>query len=182
MLRKFLIAATALVCLLAAGCYLSPYWTLHRMQSAIEARDYDAFSLHVDYPALRNSFKEQLVAAGRAPDTPDEDNDNPLGALGQSVVDTLVGPMLSAVVTPAGVIEMMNTGRPEITQAVVASAITRVPTATGPLPAMTIAYQGWDRVIFHRADSRTEQGSFVLVRSGWWGWKLAAVELRSPAH
>jgi Protein of unknown function (DUF2939) len=38
---------------LVATSYASPYWTLREMRNAIAEKDADAFSSHVDFPALR---------------------------------------------------------------------------------------------------------------------------------
>lgn len=177
MLRKFVIVVGILGCLLAAASYFSPHWTIHRMRSAIEERDYEAFASRVDFPSLRDSFKRQLMAANGDKTDRDQDNGGALEALGQGIVSALVGPMIDVVVGPAGVIEMINAGRPTITQAVVTSSITQVPTAAESIPDMKVAYLGWGRVAFRGVDAPAEGGSFVLVRDGLWSWRLAAVAL-----
>jgi hypothetical protein len=118
MVKKAVIAAAVLACLLAAASYFSPHWAIYQMRSAIEKRDYDAFSEYVDYPALRDSFRGQMVAALHEKMYGKNGND-PLAALSEGIVTSLVGPMLDVMITPAGVIEMMNTGIPKMTTAVV---------------------------------------------------------------
>jgi hypothetical protein len=175
MLKKVIISVVALACLLAAASYFSPHWTLYRMRSAIEERDYPAFSKHVDLPALRGSFKSQITAALHE-QVSGKNEDDSLSAIGQGIVASLAGPMLDVLITPAGVIEMMNAGTPKITQAVITSAITQVPNAAESVPDMELEYRGWHNVAFRRADLPENADRFILRRNGWWSWKLAAVE------
>lgn len=177
MLRKFLLAAAALACLLAAASYFSPHWTIYRMRSAIEDRDYQAFSSHVDFPALRASFKTQLVPLNEGKDRSEPGNESFLESLGQGIAGAVLSPMIEAVVRPAGLIEMMIAGTPAITQAVLTSAFTQVPAAVGSVPEMTVEYRGWRTATFRGKNAVEADGSFVLERTGLWSWKLAAVEL-----
>jgi hypothetical protein len=176
MFRKFSLAVGALGFLLAAASYFSPYWAIHQMRNAIEKRDYKAFSSHVDFPSLRESFKTQLIPTAEKADGNRNDG-SALEALGQGIADALVGPMVDAVVRPAGVVEMINAGVPGITRAVLTSSITQVPTAAESIPAMKVDYQGWNSVAFRGANASEQDGSFILVRDGWWSWRLAAVVL-----
>lgn len=177
MFKRAIAAVAVLACVLAATSYLSPRWTIHRMRSAIASRDYKAFSSDVDFPSLRDSFRGQMTAAVSGQMGGSNGDGSALNALGQGIVASLANPLLDIVVTPAGVIEMMNAGVPKITPAVVTSAITRVPGAAESVPGMQVSYQGWDKVRFHRTGSPQNAGSFILRRQGLWSWKLAAVEL-----
>jgi hypothetical protein len=61
--RNILIAA--LVLIVAAGgawYWASPWWTVRSMKQAAEARDVDALSRNVDYPAVREGLKRQFRA------------------------------------------------------------------------------------------------------------------------
>jgi hypothetical protein len=176
MLKKTLIALATIALLLAVTSYFSPHWTIYQMRSAIEKRDYAAFSQYVDFPALRESFKQQMTAALVEKTAGKQEND-PLAAIGKGIVASLVAPMLDIMITPAGVIEMMNTGIPKMTTAVVTSAITRAPSPAESIPDMELSYPGWDTVAFRRADTPEDTGSFILRRRGLWSWELAAVDV-----
>lgn len=173
MQRKTVVIVVLAALALAGASYLSPWWTLGRMRAAIEARDDKAFSSRVDYLALRASYKSQMLAGGRDAN----DGGSVLGALGEGIVGALAGPMLDVVIDAPGVIEMINSGSPAITRAVMAASITRVPSAEKPPVDLTTAYRGWNRVAFRGVDAPGEEGSFILVRSGPWSWRLAEVEL-----
>jgi hypothetical protein len=177
MFRKFALAVGALGFLLAAASYFSPHWAIHQMRNAIEKRDYKAFSSHVDFPSLRESFKAQLISTTAEKADGNRNNGSALEALGQGIADALLGPMIDAAVRPAGVVEMINAGIPGITRAVVTSSITQVPTVAKSIPAMKVDYQGWNSVAFRGAGAAEQDGSFILVRDGLWSWRLAAVVL-----
>jgi hypothetical protein len=153
----------------------SPWWTLYRMRAAIEERDYKAFSSRVDFPSLRASFKSQLVA--NASSTKAHDGESALDALTEGIVGTLAGPMLDVVLGAPGVIEMINQGTPTFTRAVITSAMTKVPSAAEAPVELKVTYRGWERVAFRGVGAPEEDGSFILVRSGLWSWRLAEVEL-----
>lgn len=174
MQRKTVFVTIVAVLALAATSCLSPWWTLHRMRAAIDARDYKAFSSYVDFPSLRASFKSQLVEAGSGKQ---ERNESILGALGEGIAGALAGPMLDLVLDAPGVIEMINQGTPAITRAVISSALTKVPPAADAPADLEAAYRGWNSVVFRGTEAAAADGSFILVRRGLWSWKLAAVEL-----
>ena len=176
MQRKIGLLAVAIVLTLAGTSYLSPWWTLNRMRTAIDARDYKAFSSRVDFTSFHASFKSQLAANGsaRKPD----DNESILGAITEGITSALAGSMLDVVLDAPAVMEMINQGTPTITRAVISSAITKVPSAGEPPAELKATYRGWERVAFRGVDAPEEEGSFILVRGGLWSWKLAEVELR----
>jgi hypothetical protein len=173
--------------LLAAASYVSPHWTLYQMRIAIEKRDADAFSEHVDFPALRESFKGQMMVALNQKMGGDKAEGNPFGAnpfaaMGQAFATALISPMIDAMVTPAGVIAMMNSGTPKPIQAIVTTAMNLPPSEPTTMLQMRVSYQGWSKVTVQLADSREGEGSFVFKRQGLWSWRLSAVELSAAAE
>jgi hypothetical protein len=82
MQRKIILIGVATVLALAITSALSPWWTLHRIRSSIESRDYSAFSSYVDYPSLHASFKNQLLANGSAR----QDSESILGTLSEGII------------------------------------------------------------------------------------------------
>jgi hypothetical protein len=178
MFKKIIVALVILAGVLAAASYFSPHRTVDQMRSAIEQRDYQAFSQYVDYPALRESFRGQMAAALQEIGDGNPGETGPLGALMRGITTSLVSPMLDVMITPAGVIEMMNAGTPKITQAVITGAITQTPTAPKAIPEMKVSYRDWDTVALNRADLPKNADSFILRRTGLWSWKLAAVEFQ----
>ncbi|RQR50399.1 DUF2939 domain-containing protein [Burkholderia sp. Bp9125] len=107
-LKPILIAALAVAVVATVGyAYASPYVALGRLKSAIDARDAQAISAYVDFPALRISLKQQVTGElMRRIDARREDN--PLAAIGALIGSALIGPLVDAYATPEGVAAVMS--------------------------------------------------------------------------
>jgi hypothetical protein len=175
--RRINAFATALVIALAA---LAAYWwwspvlVLHQMQRAGARGDADAISSHVDYEALRESFKGQFAAAMQskigAP------SDNPFSALGSALGMAFVNPLIDTMVRPQTLASALQTGR--------------VRPGASPAASQENAQQivwdmdreGADRVVFHPhkagepADPKAS--AFVFVRRGFANWQLSDIRLQ----
>lgn len=171
MKRTYVAAAAAAITLLGLTSYFSPYWDLHQMKTAVENRDAARFSDKVDFPALRASIKAQMglaldkeLAGGR---------DQPLAGLGQMMANALLGPIVEAAVSPAGVMRMFETGsaKPVIKR----DEDGAESSGRNERPDYSVAYRSWDTVSVTKAGG--ESGAFILKRAGIWSWKLAAIEL-----
>ncbi|MFC0397227.1 DUF2939 domain-containing protein [Paraburkholderia rhizosphaerae] len=106
--RSMLAALVALVVLVAlAFVYASPYIALNRLKRAADARDAETVNQYVDFPAFRDSLKQQLVILLKHR-LSDESHGNPLAALGAMIGVALVGPLVDAYATPDGVAALLN--------------------------------------------------------------------------
>ncbi|RQS15498.1 DUF2939 domain-containing protein [Burkholderia sp. Bp9002] len=107
-LKPILITALAVAVVATVGyAYASPYVALGRLKSAIDARDAQAISAYVDFPALRISLKQQVTGElMRRIDARREDN--PLAAIGALIGSALIGPLVDAYATPEGVAAVMS--------------------------------------------------------------------------
>lgn len=164
-------AAAVSISALVLASYFSPHWDLYRMKSAVEKRDADGFSRRVDFPALRESIKAQLGLAldQRMPGT----DDKPLAGLGRMMATALIGPIIDAAVSPAGVMRMFEAGS---TKAVLKRDEGAAESSDDSARAnYAVAYRNWDTVSLTQADGKS--GAFILKRAGLWSWKLAAIEL-----
>jgi hypothetical protein len=93
-MKRWLVALAILIVALAgAWAWGSPYLTLWQMKKAAEARDVDALSAHIDYPALRTSVKQQLRKRMRGQD---------IGWLGPLVRGGIADTLVDASLTPDG--------------------------------------------------------------------------------
>jgi hypothetical protein len=188
----------AIVAVLGYG-YASPYVALDRLKRAADARDPQTVSEYVDYPALRESLKEQVAglltrrlhASG-----------NPFAALGAMIGVALIGPMVDAYATPEGVAALLNgmpprgnpndrpPAQPEAPSSGPAQpgtgAATPAPPATAgsaenppPQPPQTTAgYRGINEfVVTYQHGVGDNRYSAILRREGLFTWKLAAVDL-----
>ena len=95
---------------LVATSYASPYWTLREMRNAIAEKDADAFSSHVDFPALRESVRAQVMIAMQARLGTPEMKSNALAGLGMLLGMALINQVIDTIVTPAGVMTLMAEG------------------------------------------------------------------------
>ena len=61
---RFLTAGAAgALLVVAATSFASPWWTLNRLRAAVERHDAEGVSAQVDFPALRDSVKSQLLGS-----------------------------------------------------------------------------------------------------------------------
>ncbi|TXI48048.1 MAG: DUF2939 domain-containing protein [Lysobacter sp.] len=101
MLRTGLIAAFVLA--FGAWVFFAPYLTVRSMRLAAEAGDAEAFSRHVDYPALRESVKAELSKAMNA-QIANLAGGSELGRFGARIAGALgnqtLGPAVDALVRP----------------------------------------------------------------------------------
>ena len=174
-----LIAAAAVAASFALSSYASPYWTLHQMKTAIADKDAARFFSYVDFPALRESVKGQMMVMMNERLSRPEMADNPFAGLGQMVGAALINPIVDAAVSPAGVIAMFESGK-----------VQPLPGAAGkqeaPPPGdsnadssnYAVDYESWSSVAISKPGDAA--GRFILKRTGLWSWQLAALEF-SPS-
>lgn len=106
--RSVLVTVVVIVVLIAlAFAYASPYIALNRLKRAADARDAATVNEYVDFPALRESLKEQLGGLLRRR-IGAESHGNPLAALGAMIGVALIGPLVDAYATPDGVAALLN--------------------------------------------------------------------------
>ncbi len=106
--KPFLIVALIIAVITSIGyAYASPYVALNRLKQAIDARDAQAVSEYVDFPALRVSLKQQLSdTLMRRIDA--QKHGNPLAVIGALIGSALIGPLVDAYATPEGVAALMS--------------------------------------------------------------------------
>lgn len=110
--RAQLALAAGLLVLLLAGAtwwWFSPLWTLREMQSAVRARDADAFSKYVDFPSLRSDLKADAMAEMATKARGSDDSSDGLAMLGAA----MVGPLIDGLISPDGVRAMFAAKKPD---------------------------------------------------------------------
>jgi hypothetical protein len=167
-------AAILFVILLPVSAALSPWWNLHRLRAAVEAHDARAVSAHVDFPALRDSLKGQVLTGMQKAIAPDAGN--PLASLGAALAAVAVNPMIDAMVSPAGVMAMLDSGRVALARpADRAGDRSEADAAAADKRKWSLHYRAWDEVVVGTDAPGTAR--FVFRRAGLWHWDLAAIEL-----
>lgn len=156
---------------IAAALYFGPYWTLYRMKAAINAHDATAFSDHVDFPSLKESFKAQMLVKMGQVMNADSMKDNPFAGLGQMIGMGMVNQMVDTLVSPAGVMLMMEQGKASAAKVTAAE-----PTSNSKQPPnFAIDYVNYSTVQVRSKDG--SPGRFVFRRDGIFSWKLSAIEI-----
>lgn len=201
--RPLIVTVLVIVVVAVLGYgYASPYLALDRLKRAADERDAQTVSEYVDYPALRESLKDQIAGLltrkiqARA-------NGNPLAALGAMIGVALIGPLVDAYATPDGVAALLNgmpprgdpTQRPPVPPDAPANAPANAPAgsadSTAPAPATagspttppqppqtTAAYRGINEfVVTYQHGVGDTRYAAILRREGLFSWKLAAVDL-----
>ena len=164
----------ALVAAAAGWWFASPWWTLRAMREAAAAHDEKALSAHVDYPALRESVKSNVMRRI----TTDGRGAEGLGAIGALVADAIAGPLIKAAVTPQGVEAMFRADYAQDKAA-------RTPDTPGvALPKLPPEK---DRPVIERhglneftVRGREAGGATLLFHRDALGWKLAGFDLPPP--
>jgi hypothetical protein len=205
--RPLIVTLIVIVVIAALGfAYASPYLALNNLKRAADARDTQTVNQYVDYPALRESLKQQVAGLlTRRLDA--HSNGNPLAAIGAMIGVALIGPLVDAYATPDGVAALLNGmpprgdpgERPPAPPAAntpadgaAASSAPAAPTApaignagngnTNATPAQppqtTAGYRGLNEfVVRYQHGAGDARYSAIFQREGVFTWKLAAVNL-----
>lgn len=96
----------AVIVLIGGYYYASPYIVLNSIKSAAQAGDSEKVSAYIDYPSVRQSFKDQMNAY-IVKDMASKET-NGWEALGAMMATTMVDKMVDAVVTPEGMTLMLQ--------------------------------------------------------------------------
>ena len=196
------IAIAVAVIVLAVIAYVgSPYWAVHQIRAAAEAGEGDRLAQYVDFPAVRESVKSQLMAFMSKSMEGEKLKKNPFAGLAQVMAPAIVGPMVDALITPETLVMMINRGKaPPTTLSRETSHATNptptiskeTPQTTSPppvpppvstsstkVPRISQEYEGLDvfKVAVHDPQKDESLISMVLIRTGLFGWKLTSVRL-----
>lgn len=162
------LVAVAFVASIAA----SPYLALQGMKAAVQNKDADALSDYVDFPALRENVKGQLLAHMSGEMDSPEMKANPFANMGMALGIAMVGTMVDKLVSPAGVIALLrgNDAR------AAGKTIDEYDHTTETAPDYVLNYKGWSRVTVHLR-GENQAGVMTMKRDGLWGWKMTAFDL-----
>jgi len=94
----------------------SPYITIYQIKSAVDAKDGESLSEHIDFPSVRQSLKDQMNAVVMEKMQSEDMKSNPFAALGMAFAGTMVDKMVEAYVTPAGISKLMSGENPSKSQ------------------------------------------------------------------
>ncbi|APD13530.1 DUF2939 domain-containing protein [Pandoraea pulmonicola] len=202
-MRKLWIALTGLVVVLGL-LFGTPYYTLWRAREAANARDADALSSYVDYPAVRDSLK--LSLHDELSRQMDKQRGNALGALALALGGWVSDRVVEALLTPEAVAAMLrgdSTGlppapgapeprdvvpQPQQAPSAPSSSASTTPPAGGDAAAPSEAsprtitrteFQDFNHFLVHvsRSDRPERVVTFTLTRRNLVQWRLTAIAL-----
>jgi hypothetical protein len=185
-----LVKAGVAVAVVAAAVYWywSPLLAIREMQSAAKGGDTDAFSDHVDYPRLRESFKGQasaMFAQKLAAQSGNGDSATKVGAaLGAMLGTAVVNQLVDSLVRPEVVMRAMQEGKLMPSKRADDSP---PPPGDSSSPALrklewSAEHKGVNKFVAyaHRpGEPEDKRIGLVLERNGFATWKLT--EIRLPA-
>jgi len=164
------------VLVLAAACvFAMPYLTVNQMRVAARERDANALAAHIEFPSVRQSFKDQFKAVIDSRIFP-QSKDNALARLGAGVATALVDGAIDFMVTPAGIQKLMSGAKPYEEADGARRNDSQGAEPDEPFAAVTRHYESPNRFV---ATVETDDGDaidFVLHRRGL-SWKLAEIRL-----
>jgi len=164
--RWLLLLALVAVALGVGWWVASPWWTLRSMQQAARARDAAGVADHVDFPALRDDLKGEVLAGLVADARRSRD---PSARIGAALGGVLVGPMIDGLVTP----QMLATAF--AARAGTAKTARSVPSRAFDVgEAPTIERTGLSE--FRLVPTAAKGGALVFRRQGV-SWRLVGVDL-----
>ena len=179
-MRKSTLAVLG-IALLAVGYYFaSPYWTIHQIRGAAQAGQGDRLATYVDFPAMRESIKSQLVLMMQKEMQRPEMKDNPFAGFGQMLAANMITGMVDSMVTPDAVANMLASGRAP-NHAPGGKVAEHAPASAGEreVPRVRQGYEGLDTFKTILLDPTTDDEMLVAVlsRQGLFSWRLTAVRL-----
>jgi len=181
MVKKLVVGlAVAAAAAFAVAWAAAPVFAAQSLIRAAKAGDSGRVEELVDFPALRQSLKDELTAelAAHMRRNPDADR---LGGLGMILAPMLLSGAVDAVVTPEVVAQMVTTAEaPDPT------------TPDRPEPAderdgddihQSWGYRSLDEfaVTLTDRDHPDQRLALILERRGLFAWKLAAVDIQNDA-
>lgn len=179
-MKSFIKGAVVLAVLAFLVAYLaSPILTVNAIVAAAKAGDEAALERMVDFPAFRDSLKDELTARLMAEAQADPDvRDSALGGLGMMLAPMLVGGAVDALVNAPTIAAMVRTAEtPDPIDAA---------TATKPEPEsedrdirQSYAYRDLNTFVLGLTDPDRpdEKLKLLFKRQGLFGWKLAGIDL-----
>ena len=182
MKRKPFAILAAVLGLFLVVYFASPLVAVQGLISAAKAGDQAALERKVNFPALRQSMKDEMNARLAAEMRKDlGDKDNALSGLGLLLAPSLISGAVDALVTPQAVAAMVTEAREPRAADAVAPAGPRGQGADDKVKR-SYSYRGLNTfaVTLTQADKPDERLSLLMQRNNLFFWKLAGVDLVDP--
>lgn len=183
MKRRTLIAAAAVVVgLFLIAYFASPLLAVRGLVSAAKSGDQAALEQRVDFPALRQSMKNEMNARLVAEMRKDlGEHDKALGGLGMLLAPSFISSAVDSLITPKTVAAMVAEGREPRASDAVGEAKPKPENPDNRIKR-SYSYRGLDTfaVTLSQQSRPDRKLSLLMERHAVFFWKLAGVELPEP--
>lgn len=176
------VAGLAVVALVGAWA-LSPIFAMQALTRAAEQGDEQALERLVDFPAVRQSLKDELNARMMAEMRGGAAVDPALAGIGMLLGPAIVSGAIDAVITPQGVATMVRTAEAPEPQDVL-NRPRPTPGKTEDDVRKSWTYRGANRVEVRltRTDRPDQPLILNMDREGLFGWRLVEIDLPDAAE
>lgn len=171
--RNRWVALGAVLAIIAgvAWYFGSPWYALRGLKAAAESNDSDALSAYIDFPALREDLKAEVLGQMMAEAQKDKGE---FSGLAMALGPAIVGPMIDGFVTPQGLRAAMVSNRSKTG-----------PSSKQPPAAGTFAMD--DKPVVSRRSfseftvgTAKDPGNVMVFKRHGLGWKLSGVDIAPP--
>lgn len=169
--RVIIAGIVAVLVLLLGYVVATPYITVSQMQAAAEARDGQALSEYIDFVAVRQSLNTQLTAMLTDQMTQSTDDDA-MGLLGAAFGSKIIELLLDAIVTPAGLVAVLN-GDSMTDVLDQESSVSSTPANT----SVSMGYQSFDTFGVTITNIDTQSATTLVLRRDGLNWRLSEILL-----
>lgn len=179
--RGGLLRTMALAAVLAGTGYViaSPYIVVNSIRDAADRRDSVALAEHIDFPVLRENVKQQFTATINE-SLAAELEGNPFASAGAALATTIVNAMIDTVMTPNGLMLIMNGEDPsEIINKQVPTQYE--PSEAAAEPDVSMGYLDLNRFSIAIDNETGEQARLILHRHGLVDWKISDLDVQAGA-
>ncbi len=180
--RSLITAAAVAVGLFLIAYFASPLLAVRGLVSAAKAGDEAALEQRVDFPALRQSMKNEMNARLVAEMRKDlGDHDKALGGLGMLLAPSFISSAVDTLITPKAVAAMVTEAREPRAADGIGQARPKTDDADDKIKR-SYSYRGLNTfaVTLHEQDRPERRLSLLMERRNLFFWKLAGVELPEP--
>ena len=180
--RSLITAAAVAVGLFLIAYFASPLLAVRGLVSAAKAGDEAALEQRVDFPALRQSMKNEMNARLVAEMRKDlGDHDKALGGLGMLLAPSFISSAVDTLITPKAVAAMVTEAREPRAADGIGQARPKTDDADDKIKR-SYSYRGLNTfaVTLQEQDRPERRLSLLMERRNLFFWKLAGVELPEP--
>lgn len=168
---KIVVSIVAII--LAIYVVAAPYITVHQIRDAAKRQDGEALSEHIDFPSIRQSFKDQANAAFAKEVLKDKKlRGSPYADIGMAIAGVMVERLVDAYVTPAGITLLMSGDIPDLEDG--KRGKNSGDSKREPLSDASMSYESLNKFVVRVNSTDGKQGKLVLRRRGL-TWKLTEI-------